>query len=77
MLCIDISVNQERYLGAIYIQRLDEVIPPDGICTYMIRKPKDGPWNDIKFKHNYDDGWFPLLQKAIEILDKHGYKTNR
>ena len=76
MLCIDVTVNNKAYIGGIHIQRLTDV-QKKGMCEYIIREPKDGPWNDVKFKHNYDKGWFPLLEKALKILKKHGYKTDR
>lgn len=76
MLCIDLTVNYKVYIGGIYIHRLGD-IPKDGMCEYIIREPKDGPWNKIKFKHNYYEGWFPLLEKAVNILRENGFKTDR
>jgi hypothetical protein len=75
MLCIDISVNRKIFIGEIFIQRLTQRVPKTGNCTYIITEPKG--FSKIKIKHNYNDGWLPLLEKAIIILKENGFSTER
>jgi hypothetical protein len=76
MMVIDVSVNRAINIGEIFIQRETAKIPEDGMCEYMIRRP-EGDWNKIIIHHNYHDGWFPLLEKAIKLLKEHGFSTKR
>lgn len=75
MLLIDVSVNRLDYIGEIAVIRLDKV-PESGNCRYKIVKP-EGDWNRIIIKHNYYDGWFPLLEKVMTILKQFEFSTKR
>lgn len=76
MLVVDVSINGIRTIGEIHIQRLNSLDEAkDGICRYKIRLPK-GPWCRKIIKHKYSEGWFPLLEKAVNILKEEGFQTN-
>ena len=76
MLVVDISINDTRTIGELHIQRLHSLEKAkDGICSYKIRFP-EGPWCQKTIKHKYSEGWFPLLEKVVNILKEEGFQTN-
>jgi hypothetical protein len=66
MLVIDTSINREKIIDTIMINRLEDLEDPDSIYTYIIRKPKG--FEDIPIKHKYSDGYLPLLKQAVDII---------
>jgi hypothetical protein len=68
MLVFDVSINREKFIDTIHIQRVEGAIGK--MCFYKIRKPEG--FDDI-IKHHYNKGYFPLLVKVINILKKDGY----
>lgn len=76
MLVIDVSVGRSLFIGEIHIQRLHSLDKAEnGMCRYKIRLPK-GPWCRKTIKHKYSEGWFPLLEKVVNILKEEGFQTN-
>lgn len=76
MLVVDISINDTRTIGEIHIQRLHSLDEAeDGMCSYKIRFP-EGSWCQKTIKHKYSEGWFPLLEKVVNILKEEGFQTN-
>ena len=76
MLVVDVSISRvPPLIGEIHIQRLHPLRESkNDVCKYKIRVPK-GPWCKKIIKHKYSEGWFPLLEKAINILKEEGFQT--
>lgn len=74
MLVIDVSVNRKKLIDTIYINRKEGKMGE--VCRYRIVKP-EGPWNDIDIYHPYDDGYFDLLVKAVNLMKKYKYKQKK
>lgn len=70
MLVFDVSINRVKHIDEIYIQRIEGY--PGEMCKYKIRKPKG--FDDTVIEHHYDDGYFQLMVKAVNILNEKGYE---
>lgn len=73
MLIFNISINKNRTIDEIHVQRVKG--GPGDLCTYKIRKPKGFDETDIF--HEYDDGYFPLMVAALGVLDDEGYEPKK
>ena len=49
-------------IGYFSAQRREHEIPEDGVCTYDVHVDDD----EFVVKHNYHDGAWVLIQKALE-----------
>lgn len=74
MLIFDVSINKRKHIDEIHVQRVEES-PAEGICGYKIRKPKG--FDDIIIQHRYYDGYFPLMVKVVNILNRRGYRPKK
>jgi len=70
MLVIDSSVNRVVGIDTLMIQRVKST--KSGLNTYKIIEPKG--FEDKSFKHNYEDGYLPLLKMVVDYLLEHNYK---
>jgi hypothetical protein len=66
MLVIDVSINREELIDTILIHRIKD--GKTGLHTYRIEKPKG--FEKILILHQYEDGYMPLLKKALDIILK-------
>jgi len=64
MLVIDVSINRAELIDTILIHRCKT--GKDGNNEYEITSPEG--FEDVRIKHKYDDGYLPLLKKAIDII---------
>lgn len=64
MLVIDVSINRAELIDTILIHRIKD--GKDGVNTYRIEAPKG--FEKKLIKHRYDDGYMPLLKKALDII---------
>ena len=69
MLVIDVSINRQKFIDEIYIQRVGGT--PPGNCKYQIKRPKG--FEDKIFVNKYSDGYFYLLTKVCNYLKRNGY----
>lgn len=65
MLVIDVSINRAQLIDSIHIHRI-VTNWRTGVHTYRIENPKG--FEDNLIEHRYDDGYLPLLKKAIDII---------
>jgi len=65
MLIVKVFVNDTQ-IDEIHVQNVSEIYTV-GTQEYAIRKPKRKKKYPI-IKHEYSDGWKPLLKKVLEIL---------
>jgi hypothetical protein len=63
MLILDISVNENK-IDTIGIKRIKSTRA--GNNTYRIVKPKG--YEKRLIKHHYDEGYFSLVRKVVEVL---------
>ncbi len=65
-----LRVNEET-IGTFDAQRFEREVPDDGICTYDViisnRHLKD---TEVVIRHNYNDGAWTLIRKAIEAMEE-------
>lgn len=67
MLVIEFKINTQQ-IDQILVQRIRST--KKGINTYKIIEPKG---YEVLIKHHYDEGYFPLFKKVIDILSEKGY----
>jgi hypothetical protein len=66
-----LRVNDET-IGVFSAQRHERQVPADGVCTYDVIIAKKFPLDDVELivKHNYYDGAWTLVRKAIETMEE-------
>lgn len=67
MLVIDVSINRSELIDTILIHRI-KTNKKTGVYIYRIEEPKG--FEDKLIRHKYDNGYLPLLKKAIDIILK-------